>query len=79
VTGPYVDKDGVPMHAGGGTPLVVGASRWRGPGHAALLLEESGDKIVYHAYDAAAEGTSTLRIRSLVWDPDGWPSATNEE
>jgi arabinan endo-1,5-alpha-L-arabinosidase len=79
VTGPYVDKDGVPMHAGGGTPLVAGGSRWRGPGHAAILLEESGDKIVYHAYDAAAEGTPTLRIRSLVWDHDGWPAATNEE
>jgi arabinan endo-1,5-alpha-L-arabinosidase len=78
-TGPYTDRDRVPMQAGGGTDVLVGTSRWRGPGHAAILLEETGDKIFYHAYDALANGVPTLRRGSLVWERDGWPSAGNGE
>jgi beta-xylosidase len=32
VTGPYVDKAGVAMLSGGGSPLVSGGSRWKGRG-----------------------------------------------
>ena len=77
VTGPYVDTSGVPMWAGGGTLVLSGSERWRGPGHNAILLREDGDKIIYHAYDAAQAGVPTLRIGSLVWDQDAWPLATN--
>jgi beta-xylosidase len=44
VTGPYLDRDGVPMTEGGGT-LVLEATTpaWRGPGHQAVLQDVSGD------------------------------------
>ena len=80
LTGPYIDRSGKPMIEGGGTIVITGGSRWRGPGHCAILQDKDGDKIVYHAYDASARGASTLRIASLMWDPEGWPtiSSANE-
>jgi arabinan endo-1,5-alpha-L-arabinosidase len=73
ITGPYVDKEGTPMMSGGGTIVVEGGSRWRGPGHNAVLF--SGDRAynVYHAYDAESNGAPTLRISELVWDSEGFP------
>src|SRR5580765_3601086 len=38
VTGPYVDKAGVALMQGGGTLLVQGDARWKGPGHSAVLV-----------------------------------------
>jgi arabinan endo-1,5-alpha-L-arabinosidase len=74
VTGPYTDQSGKEMREGGGTLVVAGEGRWRGPGHCAILTSEGGDKIVYHAYDSDWRGVSTLRINSLVWDAEGWPT-----
>jgi arabinan endo-1,5-alpha-L-arabinosidase len=73
VTGPYLDRDGVDMREGGGTLLLEGSGRWRGPGHCALLQEQVGDKLIYHAYDADFRGISTLRISPLLWDKESWP------
>jgi arabinan endo-1,5-alpha-L-arabinosidase len=74
VTGPYADRSGRDMREGGGTLVLEGAGRWRGPGHCAILLDEGGDKIIYHAYDAEARGVPTLRISPLKWDAEGWPA-----
>ncbi|HWS99857.1 MAG TPA: arabinan endo-1,5-alpha-L-arabinosidase [Pyrinomonadaceae bacterium] len=73
VTGPYVDRGGKPMMEDGGTPLLSGEGRWRGPGHCAILQERGTEYLVYHAYDAEARGIPTLRITPLDWDADGWP------
>lgn len=74
VTGPYLDRAGVPMLDGGGTLLVSGEGRWRGPGHEAVVRAGDVDLLVYHAYDAEVGGWPTLRIRPLTW-VDGWPVA----
>src|SRR5262249_33158504 len=37
ITGPYVDRTGLDMLAGGGTPVVAGDSRWAGPGSNAVV------------------------------------------
>ena len=79
VTGPYIDRTGQPMTRGGGTLIVAGAGRWRGPGHNAVLQESTGDKILYHAYDAEDGGVSTLRIGSISWDATGWPLAATPD
>jgi len=76
VTGPYVDREGVEMLKGGGTQVTFPTDRWRGPGHNSILRENGVEYIVYHSYDAENQGTPTLRIDSLVWDAEGWPSIT---
>ncbi|WP_036766721.1 arabinan endo-1,5-alpha-L-arabinosidase [Parvularcula oceani] len=76
-TGPYLDRQGIPMTMGGGTQVLSAADeggRFAGPGHNAVLQRPSGDYILYHAYDTEAGGRPTLRIRPLSWGQDGWPS-----
>ena len=73
ITGPYEDRDSVPMMEDGGTQILFTQGRWRGPGHNAIFTEGEQDYIVYHAYDAVQGGTPTLRIDPLEWDDDGWP------
>jgi len=73
IAGPYHDREGRPMMEGGGTLVIEGGERWRGPGHAAVLLGGDADLLVFHAYDAAT-GRPFLQISTLAWD-DGWPRA----
>lgn len=72
VTGPYVDRTGLDLRHGGGTPVVSGNARWRGPGHNAILSRGAQLYNIYHSYDALANGIPTLRISELVWQ-EGWP------
>ena len=53
--------------------MVTGGSRWRGPGHCAILQDKDGEKLVYHAYDAdcarhadTADRSSDLGRRRLA-------------
>lgn len=77
IEGPFVDRDGKPLTEGGGTPLLVGGPRWKGPGHQDVV----GDWLVHHAYDSERGGKPHLRIRRLAWSADGWPllAAPQEE
>ena len=72
VTGPYVDRGGKQMMQGGGTQLVAGDSRWKGPGHNAVFFDKGKWYNVYHAY-AANDGRAELRITEMAWDAEGWP------
>jgi len=79
VTGPYVDKNGVPMLDGGGSAVLVGNQRWLGPGGESLLMgggNQKEDIIVFHAYDAV-DGSAWLQISTIAWK-DGWPSVALE-
>jgi len=73
VTGPYVDERGKAMMEGGGSPLLLGNSKWIGPGGESVRMGEDEDIIVYHAYDART-GVPSLQISTLTWT-DGWPHA----
>ena len=75
ITGPYLDRDGVNMMDGGGTKLLWGAGRWRGPGHNAVFHAGNTDWLVYHAYDTEDRGAPKLRIERMRWTADGWPEA----
>jgi arabinan endo-1,5-alpha-L-arabinosidase len=79
ITGPYADRDGKPMLKGGGTLVLSGSKRWRGPGHNAILNDNGVDWLVYHAYDADEVGTAKLRIEALGWDAQGWPVAASAD
>lgn len=73
VSGPYVDRDGTNMLQGGGTLVLQGNTRWKGPGHNAVVFTDTAAYNVYHAYDAENRGAPTLRIAELTWDDEGWP------
>lgn len=72
VTGPYVDKNGVPMEKGGGTLLLQGDDNWYGVGHNAVCDFNGQDYLIFHGYDAHDKGISKLGIEKLDWR-DGWP------
>lgn len=76
VTGPYVGKDGKSQMDGYGTVVLRGGQRYRGPGHVAVLRDDSRDYLVYHAYDAQQDGRSVLRIAPIEWTADGWPQVS---
>ncbi len=77
ISGPYADRDGKTLLSGGGTLVLAGSKRWRGPGHNAIFRDDNSktDWLVYHAYDADEVGIAKLRIQGLGWDADGWPIA----
>jgi arabinan endo-1,5-alpha-L-arabinosidase len=75
VTGPYVDRAGVPMTAGGGTELVRGAGRYAGPGGSDVYREGDRALLVHHYYDRELAGAAKLSIRELRW-LGGWPEAS---
>ena len=82
LTGPYLDREGREMKAGGGTIVLQSEGNVRGPGHCGLLMNDRGtDWLVHHFYDARVEwrrgmkGLPTLQVRPIVWTKDGWPQA----
>jgi arabinan endo-1,5-alpha-L-arabinosidase len=76
IAGPYVDQAGNDLTTGGGTLVLAGGARWRGPGHNAVLHTATGDYNVYHSYDAATDrAPPTLRIAELHWAADAWPTS----
>lgn len=72
VYGPYVDREGVPMNAGGGSLLLQGNKNWHGVGHNAVAAFNGNEYLVYHAYDANDRGRSKLQIEKITWI-NGWP------
>lgn len=73
ITGPYQDKDGKDMAEGGGSLLLDSDGPFIGPGHAGILKEGDRFWMSMHYYDATQRGMSTLAIRPLGWEKDGWP------
>ena len=72
VMGPYADRDGVPMNLGGGSTVLEGDKNWYGVGHNAVAGFNGTDYLIFHAYDAADNGRSKLRIEKIFWFND-WP------
>jgi arabinan endo-1,5-alpha-L-arabinosidase len=76
ITGPYVDAAGQPMLDGGGTPLLLGNSRWIGPGGESVLQQKDGDILVFHTYDGVS-GEAYMQISTIAW-VNGWPKVALE-
>lgn len=74
VTGPYVDREGVPMLRGGGSQLQATSGRFIGPGGQEAIHDGTRDLLVYHYYDGNQGGTPQLQVSPLRWGSDGWPS-----
>jgi hypothetical protein len=75
ITGPYVDRDGVPMSAFGGTDLVRGYNEFRGPGHSDTFTVGGADLLVHHYYDLG-DNVAKQSVRRLRWQ-DGWPALSD--
>jgi arabinan endo-1,5-alpha-L-arabinosidase len=73
ILGPYLDRSGVSLLDGGGTQVLAGNTRWRGPGHNAVLFDGYSAYNVYHSYDTLNFGRFALRISEMTWDVSGWP------
>lgn len=72
--GPYVDADGRAMLDGGGTLVLEGDERWRGPGHNSVLTTDEGQWMVHHTYDMQnLRAHRILQIRPMTWTEEGWP------
>ena len=69
-----VDATGKPMLEGGGTLVLQGDERWRGPGHNGVLASDGREYMVHHTYDVQNLGAQRiLQVRPLTWTGDGWP------
>jgi len=71
-TGPFTDKTGTALTAGGGTLLLEGNSLYSGPGGQHVYLSGSEDLIVFHARRLSQNGLPYLFIKNLNW-VDDWP------
>lgn len=72
--GPYLDKTGKPLSAGGGTLVLEGNKKYAGIGHNAVVKINGDDFIVCHAYDKTQNGRSILQLLKIKWVKE-WPSA----
>lgn len=71
--GPYVDRDGRALTAGGGSPFLDAVEDMRGPGGESVTSDgRQHDPFAFHHYDAAAAGPFSLGLARLAWH-DGWP------
>ncbi|ASU57614.1 arabinan endo-1,5-alpha-L-arabinosidase [Nocardiopsis dassonvillei] len=71
ITGPYRDRAGRAMTAGGGTEVLSGHGGVHGPGHQDVFADTDHDILAYHYY--ADDGTALLGVNWLGWDSAGWP------
>ncbi|WP_394550862.1 arabinan endo-1,5-alpha-L-arabinosidase [Agromyces sp. MMS24-JH15] len=69
ITGPYLDRDGVPMLEDGGTILAETAGSRIGPGGQSV----ADGMMALHFYDGDLNGQFQLALVPLEWDDDGWP------
>jgi arabinan endo-1,5-alpha-L-arabinosidase len=73
VSGPYLDRNGKKLTAGGGTLILQGNDKWAGVGHNGICSVNDRNYIVFHGYDVSDNGKSKLLIREIKWTDDGWP------
>ena len=73
VTGPFKDRNGTLMTAGGGTQVLAGHGSIHGPGHEAVFADTDAEVLVYHYYTDS--GASRLGINLIGYDSSGWPFA----
>ncbi|MCA2213140.1 arabinan endo-1,5-alpha-L-arabinosidase [Jidongwangia harbinensis] len=71
VTGPYVDRNGTALTAGGGTQVLAGHGSIHGPGHQAVFTDTDSEVLMYHYY--ADNGAARLGINLIGYDAAGWP------
>jgi arabinan endo-1,5-alpha-L-arabinosidase len=69
VAGPYLDRRGRDLEAGGGSLVLRTSGRFIGPGGQSY----SNGFLAYHYYDGENGGAFALAIRRVDWTAAGWP------
>jgi len=69
-SGPYLDRDGVPLTEGGGTVILSERGNQVGTGAMDVLHEFGRYYAVHHYYDDG--GPARMQVREVEWE-DGWP------
>lgn len=73
VTGPYVDRSGVPLANGGGTEVLRGYNEFIGTGGGDVVSTPRATYLVNHYYDATDGGAPRLNVRPVSWR-NNWPT-----
>jgi arabinan endo-1,5-alpha-L-arabinosidase len=73
ITGPYLDKEGKDMLAGGGSLFLSSSGPLIGPGHAGIISANGTNWFSCHFEANAGRRGSVLAILPLRWDAGGWP------
>lgn len=73
IEGPFLDRDGIPMLAGGGTELLKTTGRYCGPGGQEVFIADGRPWLAFHYYDGNQCGLPKLQIAPFGWSADGWP------
>eukprot|EP00727_Mastigamoeba_balamuthi_P007818 m51a1_g3657 putative endo-arabinosidase (435) ;mRNA; r:217478-218844 len=71
--GPFVDRSGKDMAAGGGSLWQQTSGNVIGPGHVGIIDAGGSLGLTNHFYDRAHNGVPTLQVHSIVIDRSGWP------
>jgi len=74
LTGPYIDKEGIPMIKGGGTLMAGGDENYYGKGHNSVYTFNNTDYMFLHGYEKKDRGAPKLLKYTINWDENGWPS-----
>ena len=74
IEGPYFDKEGKPLYAGGGTFVAGETEEYTGIGHCAVYDFDGQTYFVAHGYDKDDKGRSKLVIKEIEWDRAEWPT-----
>ena len=76
--GPFLDKNGADLNNGGGTVLLSGSGRYRGPGHTGIFEENGTAYFSHHYYDSYEGGAPKLGLAKLTWDTADWPVVSRD-
>ena len=73
--GPFLDKAGVDLAAGGGTVLLQANAQWNAPGGGSAYIDSTtGESLLtFHALKIGPDPTGYLWLEPLTWTSD-WPS-----
>lgn len=74
IRGPYFDKNGVPLYAGGGTVIAEETEDYAAIGHCAVYDYDGKTYFIAHGYDKDDNGQSKLVVEEIKWDRTDWPT-----
>jgi arabinan endo-1,5-alpha-L-arabinosidase len=77
ISGPYYSETGVPMLQGGYTLVLQSNGNVRAPGGESAYNDGSRELLIYHYYDASANGATKIQIRQILWTSNNWLTLSN--